>query len=388
MPTNWAGLTIANLSSAHQLPFLQDIINNPIETRVIQGVAGSGKTLVAAFAVGELARIQNCELLVFTNLLKQYILQNFSDRATIEDKINHFHHYRYNALPQRSLYIIDEAQDFEEKWIDNIKNNSRAQIWIGDEQQKIYEQAAPFKDLINTIAAAQKYYFPVNYRSSLINAQLALNFITLSDDELNNGISIEQKNYEFLNPMLMANRNRANERPVLLIKATNEKEEFDAIAKKIIDIQGNQMIGSKRIAIAHMTHPFLDQICIELKDRGIKFYRKEREFNHNELPNFSDDNLIVVSPIHSLKGLEFDYVFFPRSERANDYEDEGIRNNLLFVLFTRAKEGIFVSHLNEDMCYVWNQIKDQISLDYIEKINASDILAANQDDNATLTHGY
>ena len=112
----------------------------------------------------------------------------------------------------------------------------------------------------------------------------------------------------------------------------------------------------------------------ELYKRNISHYYKEATFDKKELPNFSDDNLVVVSPIHSLKGLEFDYIIFPHTEYADLWIDPYVRENLLFVLFTRARQQVYCSYVDEDKSYIWNRIKDQKALDYIEKVEAKDII--------------
>ena len=76
--------------------------------------------------------------------------------------------------------------------------------------------------------------------------------------------------------------------------------------------------------------------------------------------DFKDSNLVLFGTIHSLKGLEFDYLFFPdteedkldfesffeKTEEDNSYQKgytlnkeqkNAIVKNTLFMLFTRVK---------------------------------------------------
>lgn len=386
MPTNWSGITIAQLSERDQLPFLQYVLSHPNETQLLRGVAGSGKTLVAAFALAELQDNQNVGLLVFTNMLEQYIKQNYDDKSK-SLVVDHFHSWKNNIpLVNRDIFIVDEAQDFKQNWIDKIKINSNSQIWIADFQQQIYSRAMKKSDLIaevNSLRESQKQFiFSENYRNTLPIAKFASNFITVTSDENNNGITREKKINDFIIPMIKVNRPR-NESPVTFIKAENIDQEYNAIVKLVQELQNREGIASCRIAIVHMLQTTVDRITEdisvdrisrELSQREIPHYRKEPQFNHDQLPDFTNDKLIVVSPISSLKGLEFDYIFFPHSEYATLFNDPYIRDNLLFVLFTRAKKGVYCSYVDEQASYVWDRIKDQMVLDYIEKIHAEDIL--------------
>ena len=384
MPTNWSGMTIAQLSVTEQLPFITYVLSHPGETLLLQGVAGSGKTLVAAFALAELQKNQNVGLLVFTNFLEQYIRQNFEDKS-VSLVIDHYHSWEYKIpLLKRNMFIVDEAQDFEKDWIEKVKSNSQSQIWVGDIQQQIYEKASKdcgFINEVNSLKESQKQYkFKINYRNPLPIARFASNFITVSPDETANGITRENKIDDFIAPILK-NKKSLSGSPVTLIKADSLEQEYNAIAKIIRDIQNKKELKSRRIAIAHMMYRTkssedisVDRISDELNKKGISHYRREPTYNHELPPDFTDDNLIIVSPISGLKGLEFDYIFFPHSEYAKLWRDPYVRDNLLFVLFTRAKQRVYCSYVNEQESYIWDRIKDQKALDYIVKINAKDIL--------------
>lgn len=386
MPTNWAGITIAQLQESGQIKFIEKIKDNPNEAQLLQGVAGSGKTLVAAFALLELQSSKNIELLVYTNLLKQYIRQNFEDKS-VSLAVDHYHSWiNKHPIPKKDIFIVDEAQDFEKDWIDNVKSNSQSQIWIGDIQQQIYSKPRNdngFIDEIKTLKESQKTIFTINYRNSLTIARFASNFITITPDEQADGLTLEMKQANFLDPIKKSDKKR-NESPVTLIKADSIEQEYETIIKLIQQFQNKKELKSRRIAIAHLRHHknkedtvdiSVDRISLELTQRGVLHYRKEERFNHTILPDFSDDELVVVSPISSLKGLEFDCIFFPHSEYVTLLGDSNIWENLLFVLFTRATKEVYCSYVDEQASYVWERIKDERDLDeYIVKIDAKDIL--------------
>jgi len=69
-----------------------------------------------------------------------------------------------------------------------------------------------------------------------------------------------------------------------------------------------------------------------------------------------------------LKGLETDYIFFPRTETYNirfwEEKEPDILDNLCYVLFTRAKRRVYCSYTDKDSSYVWNKVfGDKLSSD-------------------------
>ena len=138
-------------------------------------------------------------------------------------------------------------------------------------------------------------------------------------------------------------------------------------------MQGNQEL-SKQIAVAQLHHNHLDEIQIELENRGIELFRITRD--KEELPDFRNRDITILTPIHSLKGLEVDYVIFPRTEdyKIEFWEDDEINKNLMFVLFSRAKKRIFCSYINKDRSYVYNSLGNDINNDFFQFVSASEVL--------------
>ena len=94
------------------------------------------------------------------------------------------------------------------------------------------------------------------------------------------------------------------------------------------------------------------------------------------MPNFRNKNLTILSPIHSLKGIEFDYIIFPRTEtpKIGFWEEKEINDNLMFVLFSRAKTRIYCSYVNKNQSYIYNAIKSDIPNDFFQFVSSSEIL--------------
>jgi len=370
----WGGITLAELSQ-EQINFLKGVLANPKENKLLTGCAGSGKTLLAAYAI-DLLRAQiniDAGFIVFTKLLKKFVHDNF-ESASSDYPIDYFHNWSMHPK-KRSVYIIDESQDFQLGWINKVREFSESQIWIGDEQQQIYEEAreeAGFKNLRSSFSSHQITDLLVNRRNSIKIAQFASNFLTISQDDKIKGISLNEKKNKFLKPMIYSEQK--HDFPVRLIKAKDIDEEFDALAQVINNIQSNtdHSVG-KKIAISHMVHSTLDEIQRRLKKRGIITSRIAPGMHVEDFPDLEQKNLVLLCAIHSLKGLEVDHVIFPRAEFATDWKDPEIRDNLLFVLFTRSRFNVICSYIKEDN-YLLDKIPSYKTSTFIEHILAAELL--------------
>ncbi len=378
---SWAGISYADLADP-QKDFLTSVIQDSDRNFFLKGCAGSGKTVVAAHAIRILRKEQNksVKLLVYTKLLSKFINDGFRDIGSEISNIEHFHSWRPNFEDHVDMIIVDESQDFQMEWITKVKSFSNNQIWLGDASQQLYADSKyddGFKSINNEFSNSNETELTTNYRNSISIAQLAKCFINVNEFDHRLGVSLKKKVDDFIIPI--ANNERqtsgARNQPNIFIEAKNDSDEFDAIAKIIKDIQnGNE--PSKQIAIAQLKHDHLDWIGSELRNRGVDFLRILKNKDITELPNFDQRNLTILSPIHSLKGLEFDYIFFPRSEeqKIGFWEEKAINDNLMFVLFSRAKTRIYCSYVNKSQSYVYNAIKSDINNDFFQFVSSTEIL--------------
>ena len=378
---SWAGISYADLADP-QKDFLTSVIQDSDRNFFLKGCAGSGKTVVAAHAIRILRKEQNksVKLLVYTKLLSKFINDGFKDIGSEIENVEHFHSWRPNFEDHVDMIIVDESQDFQMGWITKVKSFSDNQIWLGDASQQIFADSKyddGFKSINNEFSNSNETELTTNYRNSISIAQLAKCFINVNEFDHRSGVSLKKKVDDFIIPIAKNERQTSGARnqPNIFIEAKNDSDEFDAIAKIIKDIQnGNE--PSKQIAIAQLKHDHLDWIGSELRNRGVDFLRIPKNKDITELPNFDQRNLTILSPIHSLKGLEFDYIFFPRSEeqKIGFWEEKEINDNLMFVLFSRAKTRIYCSYVNKSQSYVYNAIKSDINNDFFQFVGSDEIL--------------
>ena len=56
------------------------------------------------------------------------------------------------------------------------------------------------------------------------------------------------------------------------------------------------------------------------------------------------------------------------------WEEKEINDNLMFVLFSRAKTRIYCSYVNKSQSYVYNAIKSDINNDFFQFVGSDEIL--------------
>ena len=369
--STWAGIPFNKLTD-QQLEFLKSIIQNPDKSFFLKGVAGSGKTVIAAHALSIMRKNteKTVAFMVFTKMLKKFVSDGFSG---IENEIFHFHDWYNKNRGSKDIFIIDECQDFEASWVDAVIQYSHTQIWLGDDSQQIYDNRTGFQRLNTLFKEGSSFELNVNYRNCLFVAKFAAKFIQLTESDKARGITLEQKINAFINPVLNNQDEEALSRnqPIVFIEAENRKAEIDSIAKIINDIMASKE-ASKKIAVAHFTRNMAINLEAELMQRGIKCYRRDDDASNNNLPDFNDNSFVLISPIHSLKGLEFDYIFFPRTEE-DRWRDDYIFKNLLFVLFTRAKNRVYCSYVDKSKSYIYDFVKNEKNSDFFTFITANEV---------------
>nr|MBP7056783.1 ATP-dependent helicase [Candidatus Omnitrophota bacterium] len=119
---------------------------------------------------------------------------------------------------------------------------------------------------------------------------------------------------------------------------------FDDWHIRLNDLEALRQIASRYESLAEL----LGDFAIEPPDRGV--LKVEAKSHEDEKP-------IVLSTIHSAKGLEWDTVFLiglvdgvlPSAFALNDAESIEEESRLLYVAVTRAKDRLFLSLCHEGM---------------------------------------
>ena len=374
----WSKITFADLTEP-QVAFIKKVLANPEQSQLLRGCAGSGKTVIAAHALSLLRKHANKTVgfLVYTKLLRKFIEDGFEGDGIAED-IFHFHDwYHRRKRPPKDIFLIDEGQDFEPGWIESVRAASKVQIWLGNASQQIYEDALNgkgFETLAASFANGQVTELGTNHRNSICVAKFASKFLQLNGFDRKNGITLETKRANFVNPIFKnsVQTSGANNQPVVFIEANSTESEFDAVARVIKDILSRAAEESRRIAVVHFRNVMVDRIARELNTRNVNCMRVDVS-TQTGLPDFSLQQLVIATTIHSLKGLEVDYVIFPRTEEDKWIHPE-IFNNLLFVLFTRARKRVYCSYVNRASSYLFQAVANDKDTSFYQFISADELV--------------
>ncbi|MEK0337480.1 MAG: UvrD-helicase domain-containing protein [Nitrosopumilus sp.] len=373
---------------------MKKIIDDPNRNRLLTGCAGSGKTLMAIavkFVLDKRFPDKNSLVLVYTKTLEKFIIDNLRGRYEGFSGVDHYHTWSSGRNKNNyDIIIVDEAQDFESVWIEEVKSASTHQIWIGDTDQSIFTKAQDtrgYDNLIKEFPSKDITNFDVNYRNTLNVAKFASNFIQLSKYDKEKGIGfneIIEKRKCFIKPVLLNEQqtSEARNQPVFFIEAEDREKEIDCIIKTIEYIQDqDKEEESKQIVIVQLTQNDLDIIERKLSERGYQIPRITREKKEIILKSidFTDPDLMLLSTAHSLKGLEFDYVIYPKSDIISLHSEAPLWN-IYFMLFARAKSGLYCSYVNKDSSLV-HKIVEMGSDDSYYKILKSDEFLSPELDN-------
>ncbi|MDP6426342.1 MAG: AAA family ATPase, partial [Dehalococcoidia bacterium] len=188
---NWAGIPYDDLSE-EQKGFLTTMLDNTDRNYFLHGCAGSGKTVLAAHGTKILTQEDKTVIfVVYTKLLAKFVADGFQGVGASIHEVDHYHKWAKDLTfyGEYDMAVIDECQDFETKWIENVKANSTNQIWLGDPNQQIYGDAMQdggFRTIFSEFGD-KEFELKVNYRNSISTAQLAVAF--LNNNEFDNAIS-------------------------------------------------------------------------------------------------------------------------------------------------------------------------------------------------------
>ena len=306
---------------------------DPKRTYVIQGCAGSGKTILALWRAKELQESNKGSylFLVFTIALRKFIDDGIRQIRIDTNKVL----YQWDCenrknKPSADFFIIDEAQDFTLTEIDYIKGKANTSVMLfGDTAQQLYQDKKvtidgnPRKERTATmpgIAASlnvQIRDLTFNYRLPKRIARFA-EYINSQSDKLEPRCKKEGAFY-----------------PVLK-KCKNFEEELNWIIQKIKE---NNL---KDIGILMPHNVSAENVYNYFNKMGLN---PEAKFDVGEKRvmslDFSTDNPKILT-YHSAKGLQFQSVFLPSCETTDDFFQ-----NPLYVAITRTYERLYISYTNE-----------------------------------------
>lgn len=337
---------------------------SPVDHRVVFGPPGSGKTQVLIHRAAHLRDIRGASadrfrILVFTNVLKDYIRSGLEMVNVREDSVTTFarlcadlfrvhvsHTLPWNETTRTpdfeaiqkavlgvarsntdlrgcfDFVLVDEGQDLDSESFEILRHLSKHVTVFADHQQQIFERGASEEQILRTFGLLRRNATLLSaYRNSPDVARLASYFI--ADDRLR---------AEYLNQI--KNNHSERERPLCFMASTAD-EEMDRLAEVIRQRQ----IKNQRIGIIVPQNRQVHGFAKGLANRGIQVEKALGRTGQNHLGTPADfDNLTPkIASYHSAKGLTFDCVLLPRlCESAFPRFRGDARRRLLFVGIARG----------------------------------------------------
>ena len=293
------------------------------------------------------------------NICKQltlYIKMNgfrtFNDQLI--DVLTYFK--KTSNIPKFDYILVDEYQDIndsQKEFLDIL--NPRNLFVVGDPRQSIFgwrgSNVNILLDFEKENPSCETIILDKNYRSNKNIVSFMNNFIE-----------------DLSMPDLKSNNN--NEGKINLRNFNSEKEEFDYVIEKILELK------KKDVFILTRTNKQLLQLSNLMKQKNIPhFIKTENNLSSNE---------ITLSTIHSIKGLESDTVFILGCNDQNfpckysdhplidllktEYDKEKEEKRLLYVAISRAKNSLHLTYSGRRHTYfLTDKTKEIINVEISDK---------------------
>lgn len=312
---------------------------------------------------------------IFTSLKLKSGL--FRDKE-ISENISRISHSMLNSISKYDAILIDEGQDLEKEWLEFVVKMLRNQelshlMLTSDGAQNLYNRKYTLKS-VGIKAAGRTTIMRENYR----NTKQILNFAHtfLSDGLLKENINEEDNNFI----VVPDNSLREGAQPDL-IYCQDFYEEINKIAMNIMKLKESGIdYGDMCVAYVHSSYKntnYLNILEEVFQNRGIPYFVISKSGNTKAKFRL-DSGMVNISTIHSIKGLDFKYVFICGiNDRLLDSMEES--KKLLYVGMTRAREGLMVTYsLDNDI--VGDLIKAKIKTNLASSEEIRELVAVTRDE--------
>ncbi|NRT33993.1 superfamily I DNA/RNA helicase [Clostridium beijerinckii] len=338
-----------------------DILKDDTYNFIVEGTAGSGKSVLATYKFMDLVAIHgsnNVTLVVYTLALKEFIkngLENtielYQDEMYTNIKIDELNIFtcENSSLDKKidnrefKYILIDEAQDMKKEFIKKVGNNIENLMFFGDDGQTLYKDRISMKAIQQNIPKQlKKYVIDKHYRVPRAIMKFAQRIVERND--LVDNCSREEISYK-----------------PTVVKCRDLYNELDFI----IDIIEKYSLKNVGILINNGKEAFEDTRKY-FDDRKYKYkYKLDRD---TSTLNFNDVDNPTIITYHSSKGLQFDTVFIICCDNNSIYatkkNDKFNYRNSLFVACTRAQRRLYITCSG-----ILNEFMRNINSNLYERIN-------------------
>lgn len=343
--------------------------------RIIRGVAGSGKTLILVFRAKLIAEnYPEKRILVtcYTKTLASQLQSLLSNYANVD--VVHLHSLMYEvckkariktpkwadegalekitslslegiacgAGPRYDVILIDEAQDFSTDEIrfasGLLKETSEDLVIVADAAQNIYKRKFSWRQA-GVKAQGRTRILRINYRNTREILEFASKFL-LTGDQLS---PQEVPDYEDENSVIPPESAKRTG-PVPQVEFVSDVNSEIEKTIEVVKCRLSKLREGEKIAVLYPGTDgkdrgyFLDR---KFRESGIDAYWATNTKNHGAKAGLATAaQKVILSTIHSAKGLEFPYVVLCGIWKQKDEKEQN--RKLAYVGMTRATDHLTV----------------------------------------------
>lgn len=362
-----------NQLDATQERSISEIVDNILDDHVVQGFAGSGKTIVLTHVLERLAalpkRYSIC-FATFTHALKDMVSSGLSPRALERVEITTFDTLRTHDTVY-DILVADELQDIPSRRIKAVTGRYRNLVAAADFNQRIYRSAAKREQIGQLIDGATAHQLGEIHRINDNIFQIAMLICPEAawaegveirdDDEVARYFSAKSKRDEYRTIYAEACRVAAPEYPsaIFFPSRTMIKEFIDLLAAE----HGWGTPPPLERNADDDAGPY-DTMNRYLDDAGTMLHIFGS--GSGEMARSDADAVVYLMTYHSSKGLDFPNVFLPHLTSDTSLEPmKGAKDDeerrLFFVAVTRARQRLYLSYHGSP-----HRFLDEIPWDHVE----------------------
>jgi hypothetical protein len=318
----------------------------------IQGVAGSGKTILLVHAIRE-ALVTNPNLsvcvVVYTHALKDLVSTGLPEHIR---RVPVMTYHKFLRAPQHyDVIVVDEVQDLEEDALQKLAQHARKLIVAGDCDQSIYRGRVSADD-IQRLLSPEKHRLDILYRLTQTIREIVRTILPHTNIEgarigglpINvevrlahaNGIQAE---VAWVWREACRYARQGDPAAVLLPKHRLVQRFIDMVAGV-----ENKPAPDYDTARTERRELDYDQVNAHLERQGLALRYIGNDFGC--LADSDKKPIVYLMTYHSAKGLDYDTVFLPHLDADMTFwrDDEALSRRLFFVATTRCRRNLFMSH--------------------------------------------
>lgn len=378
--------------------------------RVIRGVAGSGKTVILICRARYLADIHkdwNILVLCYNKTLASFLRNSIIENNIQNVEVSHFHGWINDIFKTLGLksgiykdkdineniakisqdmlenikkydaIFIDEGQDLEKEWlkfiVKTLRNPEHSHLMLAsDGAQNLYNRNYTLKS-VGIKAAGRTTIMRENYRNTKEILDFAYTFLT--DGMVQEKVDEEDNNFT-IKPDTSLRRGNYPE----LISCNDFQNEANKVVEEVMKLkQSGVDYGDMCVTYIHKSCKgtnYLEILENTFSSKNIPYFIMSKSGNTKSKFRM-DMGKVNISTIHSVKGLDFKYVYICGiNNRLLDSLNES--KKLLYVGMTRARDSLKVTYSDDNNTIIEDLLKAQINSnrEYKNAYKVEDMVAA------------